>query len=100
MTADQHTILEALDIASLPPEEQEEILLDLNSLIFRGTLLRLIERMDDATRDEFTKLMETDADEDQIEAFLTERVPDADSAVRDTVKELTDDIVAATAYVL
>jgi len=40
--------------------------------------------------------MESDASEEEVEAFLTERVPDADLAVTETVAELTNDILAAT----
>ncbi|KND47298.1 MAG: hypothetical protein AB199_02625 [Parcubacteria bacterium C7867-004] len=90
------TILEALDIAELPAEEREELLLDLSSLISRGTLVRLIEQMDDTTSEAFSKLMDTNPDEEAVEAFLLERVPNADQAARDALKELTDDIVAAT----
>lgn len=88
--------MDALGLTELSAEEQEALLLDLNSLIFRGSMIRLIERMDDTARDEFTKLMDSGADEEAVEAFLAERVPDADSAVLDTVKELSDDILAAT----
>lgn len=90
------TLLEALDISALPAEEQEELLLDLNSLVFRGTLVRLIERMDEDARKDFDALMETDPDEAEVEAFLMERVPDADTAVEETLQDLTNDIVAVT----
>ncbi len=90
------TLLEALDISALPQVEQEELLLDLNSLVFRGTLVRLIERMDEQARIDFDALMDTDPDEAAIEAFLMGRVPDADQAVEETLQDLTDDIVAVT----
>jgi len=89
-------MINALDLASLSPEEQEAVLLDLNELVYKGTMLRLVEGMDDKTRLEFTALMESDASEEEVEAFLTERVPDADLAVTETVAELTNDILAAT----
>jgi len=88
------SLLEVLDIEGLPPEEQEELLLELNELIFKGTLVRLIERMDDATRADFDDLMGGEPSEDQVMAFLQERVPDADQAVEEVVQELRDDILA------
>lgn len=92
-----HTeLLAALELESLAPAEQEALLLELNEIVFRGSMIRLMERMDEASRDEFAKLMESDADEETVEAFLKERVPDADSAVAETVAELTDDILAVT----
>ena len=89
-------LLEALDIADLAPAEQEELLLDLGDLVFRGSMLRLVERMDDATKDDFDALMDTDPSEDQVIGFLTERVPDADAAVEETIADLRSDILAVT----
>lgn len=89
-------ILDSLQLNELPPEEQEALLLELNELVFKGTMVRLIERMDESSRDEFAKLMESDADEATVEAFLREKVPNADKAVEETVAELADDILAVT----
>ncbi|MBA3789135.1 hypothetical protein H0X32_01925 [Patescibacteria group bacterium] len=89
-------ILDALNLSELEPEEQEEILLDLNDLVFKGTLIRLIERMPARIREEFDSLLATDPSEDVMEAFIQKNVPDADSAVTETLAELTDDILAVT----
>jgi hypothetical protein len=90
------SLLDSLDLNELPPEEQEALLLELNSIVFRGSMVRLIERMDEGTRDEFANLVDSGADEEAIEAFLRSRVPDADRAVAETVQELSDDILAVT----
>ncbi len=92
----QERLLNALDLDSLSPEEQESLLLEINELVFTGSMVRLVEQMDEATKAEFEALMESDASEEQVEAFLSERVPDADQAVAETVTELTNDILAAT----
>ncbi len=90
------TLFDALGLEDLLPEEQETILLDLNSLIMKGSLVRLAEMMDEKTRADFDALMSGDPSEDDVQAFLEERVPNADIAVADTVRELTDDILAVT----
>jgi|CXWL01.1.fsa_nt_gi hypothetical protein len=91
-----HNLLEALDFEGLSETEQEELLIDLNSLIFRGSLVRLIERMDEETKDDFDALMEKNADEDEVLEFLEKRVPGADGAVAETIEDLTSDILAVT----
>ena len=88
--------MDALDIGSLAPDEQEELLLDLNDLVYKGTLLRLVGMMDDQTKADFEKLLDSDPEEDVVEAFLEERVPDSGKAVEDTIQELRDDILAVT----
>lgn len=94
--ADTTKILEALDMTELPKEEQEELLLDLGSLVFEGTMLRLIERMDDGTREKFEALLDQDASEEEIMAFLRAQVPGADAAVAETLDDIRNDILAAT----
>jgi len=94
--SDLSPVLEALDFSELPAAEQEELLLDLNALIFRGSMVRLVERMDEPAREEFSKLMEGSPSEQEIEGFLRDRVADADGAVAETVRDIADDILAAT----
>ncbi len=94
--AQADALLEALDMESLSPEEQEALLTDLNDLIYRGSMVRLLERMDDASRAAFEALVESDASEEEVEAFIQEHVPDADQAILEAVKEISDDILAAT----
>lgn len=83
-------------MSELAPEEQEELLLDLGDLVFQGTMLRLMERMDDAASDAFSDLLDKDPSEEELEAFLKAHVPDADAAVAETLAEIRSDILAVT----
>ncbi len=94
--ANTSKLIEALALDQLSPEEQEALLLEINEIVFKGSMTRLIESMDESTREEFAKLMESDADDEQLEAFISARVPNADKAVAETVQELSDDILAIT----
>lgn len=89
-------LVEALDLSALPLEEQNELLLDLNSVIFKSSLLTMIENMDEPTREEFAVLMEEEASEEDLEAFLMEKVPGAEAAVQQAVESLADDILAVS----
>lgn len=89
-------LIAALDLSSLPSEEREEILLDLNEVVFKNSLIRMIEIMDEPTREEFARLMESEASEQELETFLAERVPGADKAIEEAVESLTDDILAVS----
>jgi hypothetical protein len=95
-TTQMKTLFDALSIEDLAPEEQEDLLLELEELVFKGTMLRLVERMDDDTRDAFDALMAGDPSEEEVQAFLDTNVPGADQAVEETIAELTNDILAAT----
>jgi hypothetical protein len=96
MATTMQNVMDALHIFELPEEEQEELLNDINELIFKGTLIRLLERMDEKTRDEFSKLLDQDAPEEVIESFIEKHVVNADTAVEEAIIELRDDILAVT----
>jgi hypothetical protein len=96
MDAPFKTIADALNLAELPEDQQEAILLDINDAVFKGALVRLVDRMDEKTQKKFSKLLDSDASGEDVEAFIKAHVPEADEIVADTVKEIQDDILAVT----
>jgi hypothetical protein len=95
--AAKKSIIEALDLAALPAKDQEDILLTLSDLIFKGSLARIIEGMDDAVRESFSALFDSGASEEEINAFLETYAPDSDKAVQETIDEIAGDILAVSA---
>ena len=89
-------ILEALDLSALDPEDQEDLLVDLNELIFKTTLVAMIEVMDEKTQTAFEKLLDSDASDEEIDAFIEKNAPNADKIVKDTVNDLASDILLKT----
>lgn len=98
-TSQISAIMEALDMAELPEAQQEELLLDLNSLIFKGSIIRLMESMDGPTRDSFNALIETDPEPAEVERFLDKKVPGAEAVVQDTIADITSDILAVSGMI-
>ncbi len=88
------SLLDALKVAELPAQEQEELMLELQETVFEGTMARLVERMDDATAEAFGALVEKDSSEEEVQAFLAERVPGYSAVVEEVIKDLTDDILS------
>lgn len=95
-TAGLQKLIAALDLDALPSEEKSELLADVNETIFKKSLVLMIERMSEATRAEFASLMENEASEADLEAFLATKVPGADEAIAEAVETLTDDILAVS----
>ena len=91
-------IIDALELEMLEPDEQEEIMSDIGSLIFQGSLIRLMQTMDPKTKDEFGALVDSDAPEEDVADFIAKRVPGADRIITETIKDMTDDILAVTGY--
>lgn len=85
-------LLHNLGLPLLEPYEQEEMLLALSSIVFRGSLVRMVERMDEKTRDDFSALCAREASDEEMAAFIEERVPGAEEAIRETIEELEEDV--------
>ncbi len=93
---DFERLTEALDISELPVEEQEEILLDVQDVILKGTFVRILEKMTDEQQDAFTQFVETGPSGEEFLAYVSENVPDADEIVSETIEEFARDILAVT----
>ena len=93
-TSPTEMLISALHLSAYTPKEQEQLLVDVSDTIFKGTLVRIIERMDTTTRNDFNTLMDNDADGEEIATFLKERVPKSDEATLEAVREVTADIAA------
>ncbi len=87
----------ALEIDEMTEKEQEELMLDLGELIFKGTIIGVMEIMDEKTKNEFHKLIDRNATQDELAAFIEDNVPGANEIALETVMNLTDDILAVTA---
>lgn len=86
----------ALDLSSLPDEEQEEILLEIQDKVFEGVMLRIAAQLDDAGKDEFIAFLDSDPSEEALEAFIEEKVPNVEAIIEETFADMRNDILAAT----
>ena len=88
-------LLEALDLGALTDEEQEDLLVEINDLVYEATMVRIIEKMDDKTLEEYEKLIDSDAPVEEIDQFISKNVPDSDKLMQDSIEELIGDILFA-----
>lgn len=91
---ESHSLLHTLGLDALPAKDQKEMLITLSDLVFRSSLVKLVERMDDKTRLDFSVMCVKGATAEQMAAFMQERVPNADAVVRETIDELAADVAA------
>ena len=96
MKKNDTSILETLGFTDLEQSEQEELLLDLQSLVYKGSLIRLIERMDEQTQEKFNVFLDTSPDEEGVMAFISKHVADADAVVQETLTDIKNDILTVT----
>lgn len=96
VTQSYQSILDAVEFDELPKAEQDTFIEELNSTIFRGAVVRAIERMDEPTRDGWQRLIASGASEEALRRFLDRNAPTVEAALADTVDIVAGDILAIT----
>ena len=92
----QKKIANTLDLGSLPPEEQQEIILRVGTLIYQNVMIRVMETMPAGNQDEFEKLLDQNAPPEKIFSFLSEKVKDFEKIIEEEAAKLknkTDSIM-------
>jgi hypothetical protein len=89
-------IEKALGLDELEQDERDQIIADIGDLVFRSSMVRFIERMDEPTKDKFDALMARNPGEEAVVAFLEANDPDADGVIQSAVQDITNDILAVT----
>lgn len=86
----QNNIKNALDLDSLPPEEQQEIILRVGALIYQNVLIRVLETMEEADQDEFEKLLDMGAKPEEVFSFLKNKVKDFEKIIDEEATKFKD----------
>jgi len=86
----QNNIKNVLDLGSLPPEEQEEIILRIGGIIYQNVLIRIMELMGEKDQDEFEELLDRNAAPEEIFSFLKSRVKDFEKIIEEEAIKFKD----------
>lgn len=90
----QKNIIKELGLDTLPEKEQEEALLSIGRIIFQSVLIRTMEELDEADKDEFDKILSDKSnDEEVILGFLQKKIPNLDEIVNDEVVKFKQESV-------
>lgn len=90
----QKNIIKDLGLENLSEKEQEETLLSIGRIIFQSVIIKVIEELDEAGKDEFEKILaEKPNDEEAILNFLRSKLPNLDEIVNDEVSKFKQESV-------
>ncbi|OGI59725.1 hypothetical protein A2814_00210 [Candidatus Nomurabacteria bacterium RIFCSPHIGHO2_01_FULL_38_19] len=93
----QKNIKSVLEIENLSPVEQKEIILRVGGIIYQNVLMRVIETMTEENQDEFEKLLDNNAQPEEIFTFLKDKVQDFEKIIEEEAtkfKNKTDNIMS------
>jgi hypothetical protein len=87
-----------LGIGDLPDEKKAELTQKMGSLVQRDVMMRVIDELSEADRDELEKLMEEHPDDfKKMYTFIENKVPDIDDIVKESVESLRSELLTIIA---
>lgn len=87
LNLDEQSIIAILGIQNLPDERQAEIFDQASNLVQKRLMVRVMESLDDAKRQEFEGLLEKN-DQAALEAFMATNTPDFTSWLLEEINNL------------
>jgi hypothetical protein len=86
----KNNISTALNIDNLPEADKEKILADIGSVIFQNVLMRVLENMPEKEQDEFEKLLDKNAESEEVFNFLNNKVADFPKIIEEEAIKFKD----------
>jgi uncharacterized protein YaaW (UPF0174 family) len=98
-TEAQQNVLEELGLHNLDEEKQKEFLEKMNEVILKKVLLATVDKLSEEDQKHLDELIEEQAEPENIEKFLLEKIPEYNEMVhgiaREFINELKKDVIAA-----
>jgi hypothetical protein len=84
-------IIQILGIDKLPVEKQKDAMESLGGIVYQEVMLRALDEMSEADKDEFEKLIETNPDPETMFAHLASKVPNLEKIVEEEAQSLHEE---------
>lgn len=90
-------IIEELGLDALPEERKKELLNKMGGLIQRRVLLRVIESLSAADKQEFNQFLSQKNDNQAVYRFLLSKVPDIENITDNEIVKFKEEVLAHAA---
>jgi len=86
-------IFEELKIENLSDEEKADFLARAGELLQKRILLRIIDSMNEKEQEEFEKFLEKETNQEKINQYLEEKVPNLEEIIKEETEAMRKDIL-------
>lgn len=84
------SLLAELGLDDLPRDKQEQLIIRLTEVILKKIFLETMEKLDEAGREEYEKLITNGASPEQLENFLNSKIENYDLLVEKAVDDFRE----------
>jgi hypothetical protein len=88
----QKELLEELGLSSLPPDKQEELLIKMTEVLLKRIFIETMERLNEADREMYEKMVDEKSEPEKIGEFLKERVLNYDEMVQKIIIDFKEEM--------
>jgi hypothetical protein len=81
-------ISETLNLENLPLDDRQEVIIRIGALVYQNVLMRSMEIMTEQDKDEFEKMLDKNADIEEVFIFLKEKVKDLEKIIEEEAIKL------------
>lgn len=86
----QKTLIDDLGLTDLPADKKDQLLMKMTEVVLKRIFLETMEKLTDRDQDEYSKMIDAEAEPAQLEAFLQEKI----SGYEGLVSKIVTDFVA------
>ena len=87
-----HDFAEKMGADNLPLEKKQALMIKATEVILKRIFLETIERLDEKGQEEYGRLIDASATQEQIAVFLKTKIPDYDSMVKNIADEFFNEM--------
>jgi hypothetical protein len=88
----KNSMIADLGLTGLSQEKQDELLAKMIEVVMKRILLETIEKLDEKGREEYARMIETQAAPEELEKFLKEKIPDYETMIKKIVDDFKQEM--------
>lgn len=88
----QKTILDELGLSDLPQEKKEALLVKMTEVVLKRVFVETMDKLAPEAQEEYTKLIDANVAPEEVEKFLSEKIPNYDEMIKKVVDEFIKDM--------
>jgi hypothetical protein len=88
----QEKLIAELGLERMSQEKQEELLGQMTEAVIQRIVMESMQKLSDADRESYSKMIDEGADPEKIDDFLTSRIPDYPDVVERIIGEFKEEM--------
>lgn len=90
----QKTIMDELGLNDLPEDKKQELMIKMTEVILKRMFLETMEKLKEEDREKYGQMIESQANPEDVEAFLREKIEGYDSLLEKVISDFKNEMTS------